>query len=362
MVMAKNRVTSPKLADLAKAAGVSKGTASNVFSHPELVRDEVRRHVRQVAQAIGYAGPDPKGRLLRGGRVNAIGVATFEPLAYFFADPYARLLMQGISAALDERGAGIALVSAKNREKLAWNIESALVDGFILLCIEGGPELVQLTQARQLPFVALALGKTDELISALGVDDAQGARLAAAHMIGLGHRRFAILGTDFNDDGSGLRTRAEGEAAQYLTPRDRLRGYFEVLAANGIDPDSVPIYETRNDPETVEGALDVFFKRTEPPTALLCMSDRVALFALDGLKRRGLRVPEDVSVVGFDGVPEAAAAFPPLTTVAQPIEAMGRRAVDIIFEGRGAVHKEVFNVELVVRGSTAPPQNREMDR
>ena len=158
--MAKNRVTSPKLADLAKAAGVSKGTASNVFSHPELVRDEVRRHVRQVAQAIGYAGPDPKGRLLRGGRVNAIGVATFEPLAYFFADPYARLLMQGISAALDERGAGIALVSAKNREKLAWNIESALVDGFILLCIEGGPELVQLTQARQLPFVSTAFASS----------------------------------------------------------------------------------------------------------------------------------------------------------------------------------------------------------
>src|SRR5690606_36521353 len=110
-----------RLADVAKAAGVSQGTASNVFNRPDLVRDEVRQRVVATAQALGYAGPDPKGRLLRAGKVNAIGVATAEPLAYFFEDPFARVLMTGISEACDANGAGLSLVSAMSEEKLAWN-------------------------------------------------------------------------------------------------------------------------------------------------------------------------------------------------------------------------------------------------
>src|SRR4051812_26569819 len=88
-----------KLSDVAKAAGVSQGTVSNVFNRPQLVRDEVREHVRKVAGQLGYRGGDPKGRLLRAGKVNAIGVATTDPLSYFFTDPYARVLMAGITAA-----------------------------------------------------------------------------------------------------------------------------------------------------------------------------------------------------------------------------------------------------------------------
>src|SRR6476620_4860800 len=135
-----------KLSDVAKAAGVSQGTASNAFSRPQLVREEVRERVRAAARDLGYAGPDPKGRLLRAGKVNAVGVATAEPLSYFFEDPFARELMQGMSEACDSAGAGLALVSAKNDERLAWNIQSALVDGFVLLCIEGGERLVELTR------------------------------------------------------------------------------------------------------------------------------------------------------------------------------------------------------------------------
>src|SRR5687767_6489495 len=100
-----------KLADVAKAAGVSQGTVSNVFNRPQLVRPEVRARVLNAAEELGYRGPDPKGRLLRAGKVNAIGVASPEPLAYFFDDPFARVLMAGISEACDAAGAGIALVS-----------------------------------------------------------------------------------------------------------------------------------------------------------------------------------------------------------------------------------------------------------
>src|SRR5688500_14356952 len=140
-----------KLSDVAKAAGVSQGTVSNVFNRPQLVREEVRERVRAVAKELGYRGPDPKGRLLRAGKVNAIGVATAEPLKYFFEDPFARVLMTGITEVCDTARAGISLVSAASEEELAWNIRSALVDGFVLFCLGGSERLIQLTRERQLP-------------------------------------------------------------------------------------------------------------------------------------------------------------------------------------------------------------------
>ncbi|TIS58149.1 MAG: LacI family transcriptional regulator, partial [Mesorhizobium sp.] len=295
-----------RLADIAKAAGVSHGTASNVFSRPEVVRAEVRERVRAVAEAMGYAGPDPKGRLLRAGKVNAIGVGTTEPLSYFFEDPFARVMMAGISEACDATGAGIALVSAANQEKLAWNIQSALVDGFILFCIEGGSRLVELTRERRLPFVALELGFHDETISAIGVDNIAGGRLAARHLAELGHRRFAVLSLTLGDDRTGFVTPEMVRSAVYTGTRDRLAGYFEELSGFGVDTKSIPVFETENEQRSTWAGLEAIFAGGERPTAILAMSDRMAMIAIDWLTARGLKVPEDVSVVGFDGVPDGA--------------------------------------------------------
>ncbi|WP_309084835.1 LacI family DNA-binding transcriptional regulator [Chelativorans sp.] len=345
------------LADLAKAAGVSKGTASNVFNRPEIVREEVRARVLEVAKAIGYRGPDPKGRLLSAGKVNAIGVATVLPLGYFFEDPYARVLMTGITEACDASGTGISLVSAANEEELAWNMQNALVDGFILFCLEGADKLIQSSRERQLPFVALALGSDDETMSVVGIDDVAGARLAAQHLLDLGHRRFAILAMRFIERGSsGRATMERVNATRLLASRDRVKGYFEAMTAAGIDTSQVPIYETQSDEATVYPALEEIFASPSPPTAILAQSDRIALVALDWLGARGVSVPGDVSLVGFDGVPESATSTPPLTTIQQPIAEIGRRAVRAILDHAGETWREKIDVELVVRGSTAPPK------
>jgi DNA-binding LacI/PurR family transcriptional regulator len=351
-LMAKKAI---RLADVAKAAGVSHGTASNVFSRPEIVRKEVRDLVLAKAQELGYAGPDPKGRLLRAGKVNAIGVATAEPLSYFFDDPFARVVMSGISQACDATGAGISLVSTVNNEQLAWNIQSALVDGFIVFCIEGGSRLVELTRERRLPFVALDYGFDDETIAALGVDDHAGAKLAARHLAELGHRRFAVLALPFADGGHGPASIERVESAVYSGTRDRIRGYFEVVGEFGVDTAAVPIYETLNDAESTRAGLEHIFASERPPTAILAMSDHVALIALDWLRERGIGVPRDVSIVGFDGVPEGAHADPPLTTIAQPMVEMGKKAVETILSFDGTIRRETLEVELVVRGSTAAP-------
>lgn len=346
-----------KLSDVAKAAGVSQGTASNVFNRPGIVRAEVREKVEAVARALGYSGPDPKGRLLRAGKVNAIGVATAEPLSYFFDDPFARVLMSGISEALDVHGAGISLVSAASDEKLDWNIQSAIVDGFILLCIESGFRLVELTRERKLPFVALELETRDETISAIGINDYEGARVIARHVADLGHRDIAILTLELVDDRVGRVTFEQAQAAIYSASRKRAQGYCSMLAEYGVDIGTIPIYETENDRKSVNSALEQIFSAETVPTAIIAMSDRAALFTIEWLRERGLAVPGDVSVVGFDGVPEGAFSDPPLTTVTQPIRQMGRLAVQMILDG-GAPRREMLEVELTVRKSTAPPRAR----
>jgi len=344
-----------KLADIAKAAGVSQGTASNVFSRPEVVREEVRERVLGIAKDLGYNGPDIKGRLLRAGRVNAIGVAAIEPLAYFFEDPWARALMTQVAAVCDATGTGIALVSAQNQQKLAWNINSALVDGFILLCVEGGEQLVALTRRRQLPFIALALGDGDAAIPAIGLGNIAGAAQAARHLADLGHRRFAILAIGLTGDGAGAMTPEQAVRSLKFTSRDRALGYWQALADFGVGRADVPIHATQNDRQSVDAALETLFAAARPPTAILAMSDRIALFAMQWLARRGYAVPDDVSVIGFDGVPEAATAVPGLTTMAQPLAEIARRAVAAILEDAAPAQQEALDVTLIVRGSTAPP-------
>ncbi len=345
-----------RLADVAKAAGVSQGTASNVFSRPEVVREEVREHVLETAKRLGYAGPSLTGRLLRAGKVNAIGVAVVEPLAYFFNDPWARALLAAVSQVCDASGTGLALVSAKDRHKLDWNIKSALVDGFILLCVEGGEKLVQLTRERQLPFVALALNDEDASIPSISVDNLGGAAVAARHLAELGHRRFGVLATELSDDHVGPVSVAGIGRAMYSTSRDRALGYWQALEAFGIGREDVPIFETLNDKPSVEAGLDYLFSAPEPPTAILAMSDNIALLAINWLRARGLSVPQDVSVIGFDGVPEGGMVEPGLTTMAQPFAEIAQRAVQAVLHDAIPAEREMIDVTLIVRGSTTAPK------
>ena len=348
------RTRTIRLRDVAEAAGVSQGTASNVFNRPELVREEVREKVREVARALGYAGPSPKGRLLRSGKVNAIGIAAAEPLSYFFADPWARRLLTEVAEVCDARGAGIALVSVSGGKRLAWSIESALVDGFLLRC--GGRELlVEVTQKRGLPFVALSLDTSEPDVPAIDIDDFGGASAGARHLLELGHRRIAILGIGLGDK-AGRVTPEEVRATRFVNVRERARGYWAALAEAGIDESEVPVLAILNEGENIGTALAPLFDGSDPPpTGLLAMSDKVALAALGWLVARGLRVPEDVSLVGFDGVPESAESSPPLTTVEQPYRRIAERSVAAILDDDMPEGREILPLTLVVRGTTAPP-------
>jgi DNA-binding LacI/PurR family transcriptional regulator len=342
-----------KLRDVAVAAGVSHGTASNVWNRPELVRKEVRERVLETARVMGYAGPSPKGRLLRAGKANAIGIAAAEPLDYFFANPWARRLLTEVADVCDARGAGLALVSVAGGGQVGWSIDTALVDGFLLRCA-GRELIVEIAQKRGLPFVALSLDSDDPDVPAVDIDDFGGAFTAARHLLDLGHRRVALLGIGLGD-GPGRVAPDEVRATRFVNVRERALGYWAALAEEGIREDEVPVHATGSDGWNTEAAMAVLFDGTRPPpTALLAMSDFVALKAMTWLTSRGISVPGEVSIVGFDGVPEAAAAVPSLTTVEQPYRQIAERSVAAILDDAMPTGREVLPLSLQVRESTGP--------
>jgi DNA-binding LacI/PurR family transcriptional regulator len=310
------------LDDVAKAAGVSRGTASNVFNRPDVVRAKVRQRVLAAAASLGYGGPDPRGRMLM-----------------FFDDPFARMVMSDLARASDTRGAGLSLISTVDDRALSWNIQTALVDGFVLYCVQGGTPLIEAARRRKLPFVALEYGLDEPDVPVVGVDNVAAGELASRHLLELGHRRIAILSMPFGDDtGTGPASERDVAAAGFSTTRDRIFGYWRATEAAGLDRASIPLEQTRNDQPSVHAAMERLFAE-EPPTALLAMSDRIALDALDWLRHRGMSVPRDVSLIGFDGVHEAEQKG--LTTIAQPTDQMARLAIEAILDGVPMIRESI---------------------
>ncbi|CAN7257640.1 substrate-binding domain-containing protein [Rhizobium sp. LjRoot254] len=292
---------------------------------------------------------------MRDGKFNAIGF--MPPGAFAIAEvirsPYGRELVLGASLACDEAGATLSLVNGTD-ETRASTIREALVDGFILghsIDID----LIRSAQRRRLPFVILESDAGPD-INSIRIDGRHGALMAVRHLAALGHRQFAILSIRRTPGppivhlpGKGAR----GITAGFQLDHERLEGFAHGLQEIGQSVDNVPIIETTpGDPSA--GA--IVFDRVPEATAIMTMSDWQAITVLDEAIRRGINIPEHVSVVGFDGTQESARTIPPLTTVAHDIVGKARLAAALIF-ANDPPKQIVMPVELVVRGSTARPHN-----
>ncbi|HEX6350101.1 MAG TPA: LacI family DNA-binding transcriptional regulator [Candidatus Dormibacteraeota bacterium] len=334
-----SRVT---IADVARTAGVSKTAVSFAFNYPDRLGQATRDRVLQVAAEMGYS-PHPLARALSLRRSGAIGLLIPQSLSAIFSNPFTSELIQGLGSAFAEHDLALLLVPP-----LAGSLEDAVrqasVDGFISLGLTADDPTLETLAAMRLPTVHV---DADPLSGAVvNIDDRGGAEAAARHLIELGHRDLAVIMLP----GARARTGVTAVAGR------RLAGYRAVIEDAGLDEPLLVVAAA-----TMEAGADAFGglrASGRRPTAVLAMSDMAAIGMMAAAQEAGRRVPEDLSVVGFDDLPMAAWTRPGLTTVRQPIAEKGRLAAKLVIsllEGRRAASPAPLETKLVVRGSTASP-------
>lgn len=344
----------PTLATVAAAAGVSRMTVSNAYNRPDQLSAATRERVLAVAAELGYPGPDPAGRSLRSGRVGAVGVLLTDRLSNAFADPGLVALMRGLTDGLSVAQLAMLLVPVE-ADQDGTLVRQALVDAFVVGAVPPDVPAMAAVLSRRQPVVTVGQPRVPT-VPFVGIDNAAAAALAAEHLLGLGHRRFGVLGL------TGGAPSRPGRAipTTRLGIRNRVDGFVAALAA--VRPRLPrPALVDAEDNTVAAGVRAASRLLGRPaggrPSAIFAVTDVLALGVLQAAGELGLRVPADLSVVGFDDIEEAARAEPPLTTVSQSLYRQGKeaaRAVLALLAGRRPRASRITPV-LQVRASTAPP-------
>lgn len=351
-------MTSPTLADVAREVGVSRTTVSNAYNRPDQLSPALRARILDVAERLGYPGPDPLARSLRRGRTGTVGLVVDQPLSYLFTDPAIRQFLIGMTMVLDEAEASLALLPRIIADDAGANVlANAAVDGFVSVCDAINAERVQALMVRHLPFVVVD-GVASAAACRVSIDDRGASRGAVEHLLMLGHHRIGVAALPrLPGDRGGEVDPHEPGPLRFPVTAARLAGVRDGLGAAGQAWSDVPVWAVPDDLTPRESAREVgaaLLDLPDPPTGIVCLSDEVAAGVLDAAIAREMAVPADLSVVGFDDTATAVATVPPLTTVHQPMEAKGEAAARLLLDGAPATDL-VLPTELIMRGSTGPP-------
>ena len=346
-------MTKVTLQSIADRVGVSRMTVSNAFSRPDQLSADLRTRILAAADELGYVGPDPAARALARGRTGSIGLLLTDELGEAFQDAVATEFLTSVADALTEEGLALTLLTSGRASRAPSDYVPArdvAMDGAIVyICDPASPDIAWLNR-RGLPLVSVDRDPSPTAPS-VNVDDREGARAAAQHLVDLGHTRIGIVTLRSVFD-------VDGEATDNRPARERMAGWRDALAAAGIEPDvrTAPFQPRLAVHDVARDLLD----KPERPTAVLCFSDAFAIATMQQAEALGLRVPEDLSVVGYDDSPLASTSRPSLTTVHQEVSTKGQAAVRALMslmrtEGQESVERVVLPTSLVVRESTAPP-------
>ena len=331
---------SASVKDVAAAAGVSLGTVSNVLNRPDRVSAATRQRVEDAMRLLGFVRNE-SARQLRAGRSSTLAYVMLDATNPFFTD-----VAQGIEQEAEQRDLSLFLCNSDNRadreNAYLRRLQQQRVQGVLITPVDpGSPVLEEVARATPLVIVD-RVGQAGRFCS-VSVDDLLGGRIAVEHLVELGHERIAFVG--------GPDTLGQ--------VRDRLAGARSALAEAGRDPDdlvvvdidALTVAEGRGAGQRIAG-----MRRQARPTAAFCANDLVALGLLQQCVTLGLRVPDDLAIVGYDDIEFAAAAAVPLTSVRQPRRELGRRAAELLLEevsDPGHEHVQVlFTPQLVARAST----------
>jgi alanine racemase len=335
------------IADVAREAGVSKAAVSFAFNSPERLNDDTVARIRGVATDLGYH-PHPVARMLTARQTSTVGILTPRPLGEVFGNPFFALFAEGVSEVTEDEGYGLLFISP-----LLGSIERALeratVDGVVVIGLEEDHPEVEAIRRAGLPMVIVDAAAWEEHGAVL-VDEEAGASAAASHLLELGHRDVLVVAL-----GPGEPRRA----ASHGVVGRRLAGYERALAGAGVVLSDELLVAASATFEGGESAFLQAWRQGQRPTAVLAMSDAIAIGVLGAARELGLSVPGELSVVGFDDLPVSRFTDPALTTVHQPVRRKGSEAARLLLAtvaGRPppARTHEVLPTRLVVRGSTGP--------
>jgi DNA-binding LacI/PurR family transcriptional regulator len=324
--------------DIARAAQVSHSTVSRALRDSPLVNPETRALIRKIAAEKGYT-VSAVARSLVTRRTNTLGVVVTS-----IADPFIGEVVAGIEGFALSRGYSVILATCHadpgREQRAVRSFQERRVDGILVTASRVGALYLPMLEEMKVPIVLINNQHPGEFGYHVSIDNPAGARAVMSHLIALGHHRIAYIG-----DRSGLHSDAE-----------RCDGYRESLQAGGIPFD--PALVATGD-GTHAGGLDAMrdlLTRQDPPTAVFCYNDMSAYGALRAVRDRGLRVPEDISIAGFDDLFLSSYTDPPLTTVRQPMQEMGRDAAGILLDllTGGNPTSIIKPGVLIPRQSTAP--------
>lgn len=335
---------------VAKELGVSTATVSNAFNRPDQLSAELRERILSESAALGYHGPNPAARSLRTGATGVVGIMLAEHLAYNFTDPCAIEFLQGVAEVLDEAQVNMLLMPGRQEFYKEKSLE-AIPERYILYGPPRDLEILNRIETQRKPVVTVDFSLPNHL--ALNVDNYGGAYAAAKHLLNQTSGPIAVIGIRLCD--SGTLTTLEDEKLHdkaLSVSRQRLDAYLD--AANDMKRE-IPLNQIWSVDESnwvqgVEAAKNIL--NADPrPTGLLCMSDQFALSALSVARSMGIRVPEDLKIIGFDDTPESKRHHPEITTVHQPSLEKGRLAARMVLNPNDFESK-ILPTDLMIRESS----------
>ncbi|MEV8522718.1 MULTISPECIES: LacI family DNA-binding transcriptional regulator [unclassified Streptomyces] len=329
----------PTLEEVAARAGVGRGTVSRVINGSPRVSDETRAAVQAAVAELGYV-PNRAARALAANRTDAIALVVPEPEARFFAEPYFSDIVRGVGAALADTEMQLLLTLVggdRERRRLAQYLASHRVDGVLLVSVHADDPLPELLEQLDIPVVISGRRREDEPLASVDSDNFEGARTAVAHLLARGRRTIATITGPLDVYGA----------------RCRLDGYRAALAEAGLGELAVQADFTE---EGGRRAMAELLARCPALDAVFAASDVMASGARQVLREHGRRVPEDIALIGFDDSAIARHMDPPLTSVRQPIEEMGRAMAELLLTQIATTdpgrRRLVLPTELVVRASS----------
>jgi DNA-binding LacI/PurR family transcriptional regulator len=332
--------------DIARQAGVAHTTVSRALRGSSLISAETSERVRRIAAELGYQ-PSAAARSLKTNRSQVLGV-----IVSTIDDPFFSEILQGIDDLAQQSGYSLFIAASQrdleHERHIVRTMREHRVDGVILCSTPFSAEQGKMLRSYEIPIVVINNQSAEDYPFSIYHDDLNGSRQVMQHLTGLGHRRIAYLG--YSHSGR--------------TNRKRLTGYQTEMQTAGLPiPDGYIQDAQASDPQNGLAAAGRLLALAEPPSAIFCYNDMLAIGVLQGLLQAGLRVPQDCSLAGFDNISFSAFTCPPLTTFDQPKRSIGTQAARLVLDlldpcaGRDPAdsHIQTLKGRLLVRTSTAAP-------